>query len=292
MENSNWKLKSTGKDVKNKELWMEIDNLCAGVNVSWVHIARDSEYGQIEADKLAKLALTNKSHETTATNKQSAASDCSDDESETIPMKVFTPCIRPSTSGIFTKARKSNQKTNSPSFSMMSALRRIESLVLSTAEEVSNLNDNLNCHIESTNRRIDEINDKFVSLSTTCTIKVQTDSAISSVEDVLTETQIIKSNIEVNNKAFVDKSTSLWDKVNTLSQELKSVKSAVTNDLNLQTGGQIGVKEQQREQFKVSKSRIESTPGTYSNAVKQNINPVIQLNPHARNGQRQRQDSP
>ena len=72
---------------------------------------------------------------------------------------------------------------------MMSALRRIESLVLSTAEEVSNLNDNLNCHIESTNRRIDEINDKFVSLSTT--IKVQTDSAISSVEDALTETQII-----------------------------------------------------------------------------------------------------
>ena len=54
---------------------MEIDNLCAGVNVSWVHIVRDSEYGQIEADKLAKLALTNKSQETTFKNKQSVASD-------------------------------------------------------------------------------------------------------------------------------------------------------------------------------------------------------------------------
>ncbi|CAC5393426.1 unnamed protein product [Mytilus coruscus] len=55
--NNNWKLKSSGKDVKNKELWSEIDNLLSNINVSWVHVARDSEIGQIEADKLAKLAL-------------------------------------------------------------------------------------------------------------------------------------------------------------------------------------------------------------------------------------------
>ena len=61
----------------------------------------------------------------------------------------------------------------------------------------------------------------FIYLSTT--IKVQTDSAISSAEDMLTETQVIRTNIELNNNStFVDKSTS------TLSQELKSVKSAVT----------------------------------------------------------------
>ena len=288
-KNSNWKLKSTGKDVKNKELWIEIDNLSTDINVTWIHIARDSEYGQVEADKLAKLALTSKSHESISVNKQGVASDCSDDESETVPMKIFTPRIRPNTSAIFTKARKSNTKTTSPSFSMMSTLRRIESLVLSTAEEVSTLNDNLNCHIDSTNRRFDEINDKFVSLSTT--VKVQTDSAISSVEDVLTETQIIKANIEINNKAFVDKSTSLWDKVNTLSQEFKSFKSAVTNNPKREVGDQIDVKEQQQQHFTINKTRVDSTPGTYSNAVKQGSRPVSQLNTHTRNEQ-QRQNSP
>lgn len=45
------------KKVKNKEQWTEIDSLSNGLNVSWVHINRDSEDRQIEADKLAKRAL-------------------------------------------------------------------------------------------------------------------------------------------------------------------------------------------------------------------------------------------
>lgn len=56
-KSNNWKLKSSGKDVKNKELWTEIDSLSNELNVSWVHINRDSEVGQIEAVRLAKRAL-------------------------------------------------------------------------------------------------------------------------------------------------------------------------------------------------------------------------------------------
>jgi len=33
-KSNNWKLKSSGKEVKNKELWTEIDSLSNGLNVS------------------------------------------------------------------------------------------------------------------------------------------------------------------------------------------------------------------------------------------------------------------
>ncbi|CAC5365167.1 unnamed protein product [Mytilus coruscus] len=102
----------------------------------------------------------------------------------------------------------------------MSALRRIESLLLSTSEEVLNLNDALNCHIDSSNSQFQEIKDKFASL---ITVKAQTSSALTSVQDVFTQTQLIKSEIEINNKAFVNKSNSLWDKLNAVSNEIKSV---------------------------------------------------------------------
>jgi len=42
-KSNNWKLK--------------LDSLSNGLNVSWVHINRDSEVGQIEAVRLAKRAL-------------------------------------------------------------------------------------------------------------------------------------------------------------------------------------------------------------------------------------------
>ncbi|CAC5356138.1 rnhA [Mytilus coruscus] len=207
---NNWKLKSSGKDVKNKELWSEIDNLLSNINVSWVHVARDSEIGQIEADKLAKLALNIKtsSVNTIQANDQSTVNVCnniewSDDEEETIPMKVATP--RRSNSN--NKLRKTSTKANSPSFCTMSALRRIESLLLSTSEEVLNLNDALNCHIDSSNSQFQEIKDKFASL--TNTVKAQTSSALTSVQNVFTQTRLIKSEIQINNKAFVNKSNSL-----------------------------------------------------------------------------------
>ncbi|CAC5417862.1 rnhA [Mytilus coruscus] len=187
-KSNNWKLKSSGKDVKNKELWSEIDNLLSNINVSWVHVAHDSEIGQIEADKLAKLALNIKtsSVNTIQANDQSTVNVCndiewSDDEEETIPMKVATP--RRSNSN--NKLRKTSTKANSPSFCTMSALRRIESLLLSTSEEVLNLNDALNCHIDSSNSQFQEIKDKFASL--TNTVKAQTSSALTSVQDVFTK---------------------------------------------------------------------------------------------------------
>ncbi|CAC5380838.1 rnhA [Mytilus coruscus] len=229
-KNNNWKLKSSGKDVKNKELWSEIDNMSTNLNVSWVHVPRDSESGQIEADKLAKNALNIRTSSTNNMQSQQQItmhtfdeSECSDNEDETIPMKLVTP--RRST--INQKAKKISNKTSSRSFGVISALRRIEGLLLSTAEDVSNLNDTVNCHIDSTNKQFQEINDKFVSLANT--VKVQTSSASTSVEEVLAQTHVIKTDINSNNKTFVDKSKSLWDKVNAVFQEVKSIKTSNEN---------------------------------------------------------------
>ncbi|CAC5380615.1 unnamed protein product [Mytilus coruscus] len=155
------------------------------LNVSWEHVPRDSESGQIEADKLAKNALNIKTSSTNNMQSQQQItmhtideSECSDNEDETIPMKLLTP--RRSTTN--QKAKKISNKTSSPSFGVISALRRIESLLLSTAEDVSNLNDTVNCHIDTTNKQFQEINDKFVSLANT--VKVQTSSASASVKEV------------------------------------------------------------------------------------------------------------
>ena len=120
--------------------------------------------------------------------------ECSDDDNETIPMKIVTP--RPST--VSYKTSKVNNKNNSPSYGIVTTLRRIESLLLSTAEDVSNINDTLNCHIDSTNRQFQDIQDKFTSLSNT--VKVQTNSALAAVEEVFTQTQLIKSEIDLNNQ--------------------------------------------------------------------------------------------
>ncbi|CAC5385436.1 rnhA [Mytilus coruscus] len=272
-KSNNWKLKSSGKDVKNKELWSEIDDLLSNINVSWVHVARDSEIGQIEADKLAKLALNIKtsSVNTIQANDQSTVNVCndiewSDDEEETIPMKVATP--RRSNSN--NKLRKTSTKANSPSFCTMSALRRIESLLLSTSEEVLNLNDALNCHIDSSNSQFQEIKDKFASL--TNTVKAQTSSALTSVQDVFTQTQLIKSEIEINNKAFVNKSNSLWDKLNAVSNEIKSVnlKSSHVNVLTETVTETPNRKREGRISDKI-KQINKTTPGTYSNAVKSGL---------------------
>ncbi|CAC5410594.1 rnhA [Mytilus coruscus] len=272
-KSNNWKLKSSGKDVKNKELWSEIDNLLSNINVSWVHVARDSEIGQIEADKLAKLALNIKtsSVNTIQANDQSTVNVCndiewSDDEEETITMKVATP--RRSNSN--NKLRKTSTKANSPSFCTMSALRRIESLLLSTSEEVLNLNDALNCHIDSSNSQFQEIKDKFASL--TNTVKAQTSSALTSVQDVFTQTQLIKSEIEINNKAFVNKSNSLWDKLNAVSNEIKSVnlKSPHVNVLTETVTETPNRKREERISDKI-KQINKTTPGTYSNAVKSGL---------------------
>ncbi|CAC5413151.1 rnhA [Mytilus coruscus] len=272
-KSNNWKLKSSGKDVKNKELWSEIDNLLSNINVSWVHVARDSEIGQIEAGKLAKLALNIKtsSVNTIQANDQSTVNVCndiewSDDEEETIPMKVATP--RRSNSN--NKLRKTSTKANSPSFCTMSALRRIESLLLSTSEEVLNLNDALNCHIYSSNSQFQEIKDKFASL--TNTVKAQTSSALTSVQDVFTQTQLIKSEIEINNKAFVNKSNSLWDKLNVVSNEIKSVnlKSSHVNVLTETVTETPNRKREGRISDKI-KQINKTTPGTYSNAVKSGL---------------------
>lgn len=225
-KNNNWKLKSSGKDVKNKELWSEIDNLSTNLNVSWVHVPRDSESEQIEADKLAKNALNIKTSSTNIMQSQQQItihtideSECSDNDDETIPMKLVTP--RRSTT--IQKAKKISNKTSSPSFGVISALRRIEGLLLSTSEDVSNLNDTVNCHIDTSNKQFQDINDKFVSLANT--VKVQTSSTSASVEEVLEQTQIIKADINSNNKTFVDKSKSLWDKLNSVFQEVKSLKA-------------------------------------------------------------------
>ncbi|VDI55534.1 ribonuclease HI [Mytilus galloprovincialis] len=76
-KSNNWKLKSSGNDVKNKELWSEIDNLLSNIKVTWAHVARDSEIGQIEADKLAKLALNIKtSGNTVQANNNSIVNVC------------------------------------------------------------------------------------------------------------------------------------------------------------------------------------------------------------------------
>ncbi|VDI04165.1 Hypothetical predicted protein [Mytilus galloprovincialis] len=267
-KSNNWKLKSSGNDVKNKELWSEIDHLLSNIKVTWAHVARDSEIGQIEADKLAKLALNIKtSGNTVQANNNSIVNVCNniewtDDEEETIPMKVTTPRRSISTN----KFRKNNNKANSPTFCTMSTLRRIESLLLSTSEEVLNLNDALNCHIDSSNNQFQEMKDKFASL--TNTVKVQTNSALTSVQEVFTQTQLIKSDIDVNNKAFINKSNSLWDKLNAVSNEIKSVnlKSSHVNDLTKTVTETPNRKREER----ISASN-KPTPGTYSNAVRSGL---------------------
>ncbi|VDI13452.1 Hypothetical predicted protein [Mytilus galloprovincialis] len=212
-KSNNWKLKSSGNDVKNKELWSEIDHLLSNIKVTWAHVARDSEIGQIEADKLAKLALNIKtSGNTVQANNNSIVNVCNnidrtDDEEETIPMKVTTP------------------------------------------------------------RR--KMKDKFASL--TNTVKVQTNSALTSVQEVFTQTQLIKSDIDVNNKAFINKSNSLWDKLNAVSNEIKSVnlKSSHVNDLTKTVTETPNRKREER----ISASN-KPTPGTYSNA--ENVNSTNQ----------------
>jgi hypothetical protein len=136
-------------------------------------------------------------------------------------MKIVTP--RPST--VSYKTSKVNNNNNSPSYGIVTTLRRIESLLLSTAENVSNINDTLNCHIDSTNKQFQDIQDKFTSFSNT--VKVQTNSALAAVEEVFTQTQLIKSEIDLNNQTFVNKSKSLWDKVNGVLEEVKAVKTSV-----------------------------------------------------------------
>jgi hypothetical protein len=136
-------------------------------------------------------------------------------------MKIVTP--RPST--VSYKTIKVNNNNNSPSYGIVTTLRRIESLLLSTAEDVSNINDTLNCHIDSTNKQFQDIQDKFTSFSNT--VKVQTNSALAAVEEVFTQTQLIKSEIDLNNQTFVNKSKSLWDKVNGVLEEVKAVKTSV-----------------------------------------------------------------
>ncbi|VDI27296.1 Hypothetical predicted protein [Mytilus galloprovincialis] len=177
-------------------------------------------------------------------------------------MKVTTPRRSISTN----KFRKNNNKANSPTFCTMSTLRRIESLLLSTSEEVLNLNDALNCHIDSSNNQFQEMKDKFASL--TNTVKVQTNSALTSVQEVFTQTQLIKSDIDVNNKAFINKSNSLWDKLNAVSNEIKSVnlKSSHVNDLTKTVTETPNRKREER----ISASN-KPTPGTYSNAVRSGL---------------------
>lgn len=136
-------------------------------------------------------------------------------------MKIVTP--RPST--VSYKTSKVSNNNNSPSYGIVTTLRRIESLLLSTAEDVSNINDTLNCHIDSTNKQFQDIQDKFTSFSNT--VKVQTNSALAAVEEVFTQTQLIKSEIDLNNQTFANKSKSLWDKVNGVLEEVKAVKTSV-----------------------------------------------------------------
>ena len=100
---------------------------------------------------------------------------------------------------------------------------------------MSNLNDVVNCHIDHTTRSFQEINDKFTFLSKT--VKVQTDSAISSVEDVYTEVQLVKSNVDTHNKMFLNKSNSFWDKLNSVSKEIVQLNTRnTTTEVQLNTG--------------------------------------------------------
>ena len=68
---NNWKLKSTNAAVKNKELWERLYERSSQMNVKWVHVRRDTEEGQIIADKLAKEAYEQASVETTENNTES-----------------------------------------------------------------------------------------------------------------------------------------------------------------------------------------------------------------------------
>ena len=111
-------------------------------------------------------------------------------------MKIVTP--RPST--VSYKTSKVNNNNNSPSYGIVTTLRRIESMLLSTAEDASNINDTLNCHIDSTNKQFQDIQDKFTSFSNT--VKVQTNSALAAVEEVFTQTQLTSGNRHKQNSWF------------------------------------------------------------------------------------------
>lgn len=74
-------------------------------------------------------------------------------------MKRATSCRSNSNN----KLRDTSTKAHSPSFCTMSALRRIDSLLLSASEKVLKLNDALYCHIDSSNSHFKEIKDKIIN---------------------------------------------------------------------------------------------------------------------------------
>ncbi|CAC5403011.1 unnamed protein product [Mytilus coruscus] len=78
----------------------------------------------------------------------------------------------------------------------------------------------------------------------------------------------IKSEIEINNKAFVNKSNSLWDKLNSVSNEIKSV-NLKSSHVNVITETVTETPNRKREE-RISATN-KTTPGTYSNAVKSGL---------------------
>ena len=56
MKNDEW-LTTKGKQVKNKDLWMELDSIRSGQNISWNWVEAHAGHSQNErVDKLARTA--------------------------------------------------------------------------------------------------------------------------------------------------------------------------------------------------------------------------------------------
>lgn len=73
---NNWKLKSTGNDVKNKDIWQQIFSLSSTKDIQFIHIARDSEDGQIKSDGMAKAVLAGKTVNANGVQRSSPSNDC------------------------------------------------------------------------------------------------------------------------------------------------------------------------------------------------------------------------
>lgn len=202
---NNWRLKSTGNPVKHVQLWQTISSLCDNSDIQWIHVKRDSEPGQIQADILAKNALNLKTSKSTG-RKQCAKSDndvnveCT--VSETVP-KYVTPVRH--------LCRKSPLSPKTSNYNVINAVRRLETLLLTIQSDVSELNENLTEHIEETNRHFCDMNDRIYAVKSG--VKLHCDTVLSSIQHINVTTKSMQTDFDTTTKDIANKVQSLSDRV-------------------------------------------------------------------------------
>lgn len=194
-KDNNWTLKSTGNAVKNSHLWKLINDLSTGIDVSWIHVMRDSEYGQKQSDLLAKSVLkasSTNTNELRTVNTQSAViPDLHDSDSET---ELKTPGRSPGRRIVCNTVKRRKPNSTTPSYSMLSALRRIENIVVQNHCDIEKLSDQLSSHVAHHKESISNLNDRITAISNST--KLYGNSTQTSVEELHTELNSVVTHLD------------------------------------------------------------------------------------------------